>query len=84
MGETNRSPRSLRVNKENISTVKEAFACSRFRTQKALGKDMEVAQSTISKFLKGESIDKDIFLKICNRLELDWQKMVQPPDDTKT
>ncbi|GET38053.1 NACHT domain-containing protein [Microseira wollei] len=71
-----RKNRGIRVAPEYILKVKSALA-RKGLTQKALAEDEEVllARSTVYKFLNGEPVDRENFIKISDRLGLDWQKI---------
>ena len=65
--------RSLKVNRQSIQTVKAALKRCGFRSQRSLAEDLNMALSTISRFLNGKPVDFAIFVEICDRLTLDWQ-----------
>lgn len=65
--------RSLKVNSQYIQEVKAALKLNKLRTQRALAEDLEMALSTVSRFLNGRPVDYATFLEICDRLNLDWQ-----------
>jgi HEAT repeat protein/transcriptional regulator with XRE-family HTH domain len=76
------SPRSLRVDKKHIPTVKKARVDGGFGNQKALAEAIGCSQSTVGKFLRGRSVDQNIFIKICNKFGLNWEDIAQLQDDT--
>lgn len=53
-------------------------------TQKALANEIAIASwSTISKFFNSKSVDRPIFIEICNFLGLDWEEIVSPFTDNQ-
>jgi len=76
------SPRSLRVDKKHIPTVKKARVDGGFGNQKALAEAIGCSQSTVGKFLRGRSVEQNIFIKICNKFGLNWEDIAQLQDDT--
>ncbi len=69
---------SLKASDEGIEKAKNAL--KRFGlTQKALGEDLGISRSTISKFFNNKKVDRWVFQKICQRLELDWQEIFEKP-----
>ncbi|MFQ4144000.1 helix-turn-helix transcriptional regulator [Chlorogloeopsis sp. ULAP02] len=73
-------PRSLRVCNECIPQVKQALVHSHFATQLELAAKVEIASSTLQRFLHGKPVDKEIFLKICEALGLSWEKFADLDD----
>lgn len=65
--------RSLQVNPLSIQSVKAALKRAGFPTQRALAENLEMALSTVSRFLNGKPVDYATFLEICDRINLDWQ-----------
>ena len=74
---------SLELSKEGIKIAQEAFRC-KYSSQEALaGKLSEVYQCTVTRqpigrFLKGQSISRQIFVWICEELDIDVNKVVKP------
>ncbi|MEM1308061.1 MAG: NB-ARC domain-containing protein [Cyanobacteria bacterium P01_H01_bin.153] len=66
-------PRSLKVNHQSIQTVKGSLRRGGFRSQRSLAEDLNLALSTVSRFLNGKPVDFATFVEICDRLSLDWQ-----------
>ncbi|MEM1240310.1 MAG: NB-ARC domain-containing protein [Cyanobacteria bacterium P01_H01_bin.26] len=67
--------RSLKVNSQSIQTVKGTLKRCGFRSQRSLAEDLNMALSTISRFLNGKSVDFATFVEICDRINLDWQSL---------
>lgn len=65
--------RSLKVNNQSIQTVKGSLKRCGFRSQRSLAEDLDMALSTISRFLNGKPVDFATFVEICDRLNLGWQ-----------
>lgn len=74
--------RSLKVNHQSIQTVKDSLKQCRFRSQRALAENLNLALSTISRFLNGKPVDSATFVEICDRLNLNWQTITDTPRDT--
>ena len=74
--------RSLTVSAQHVPTVKTALRRAGWSTQRALAEDLDMALSTVSRFLNGRPVDYAIFLEICDRINLDWQQVanVSPLD----
>lgn len=77
--------RSLKVSDQHIQTAKTALKRSGWPTQRALAEDLNMALSTVSRFLNGKPVDYAVFLEICDRINLDWQSITNldtanPPD----
>ncbi|MBD2430343.1 MULTISPECIES: hypothetical protein [Fischerella] len=77
--------RSLRVALEFIQLVKSALQRQGYPNPQALATDAEVSLSTVESFLNGELVDDLDFVKISEKLGLEWQAIVsqnpenQPP-----
>ncbi|RCJ32313.1 hypothetical protein A6769_28390 [Nostoc punctiforme NIES-2108] len=72
------SGRSLSCSPEGIQKAKRALIrCS--LTQKALAEDLEVTRQPIGKFFTGKPVDRNLFVQICDRLELEWEEVVTEP-----
>lgn len=69
--------RGIRVAPEYIPKVQSALA-RKGLTQQALAEDDEVllSRATVQAFLYGKPVDRENFIKISDRLGLDWQKIV--------
>ncbi|MEH2204473.1 MAG: NACHT domain-containing protein [Nostoc sp.] len=72
------SGRSLSCSPEGIQKAKRALIrCS--LTQKALAEDLEVTRQPIGKFFTGKPVDRNLFVQICDRLDLEWEEIVAEP-----
>ena len=65
--------RSLKVSAQHISTAKLALKRSGWPTQRSLAEDLDMALSTLNRFLNGKPVDYALFLEICDRINLDWK-----------
>lgn len=65
--------KSLRVCSECIQQVRSAQRRSSFVSQADLAAAVEIAPSTVQRFLNGKPVAKEIFLKICEALGLSWE-----------
>lgn len=72
------SGRSLCCSPEGIQKAKRALIrCS--LTQKALAEELEVTRQPIGKFFTGKPVDRNLFVQICDRLNLEWEEIVAEP-----
>ncbi|MDZ8257724.1 NACHT domain-containing NTPase [Nostoc sp. ChiQUE01b] len=70
--------RSLSCSPEGIQKAKRALIrCS--LTQKALAEELEVTRQPIGKFFTGKPVDRNLFVQICDRLDLEWEEIVAEP-----
>ncbi|MBN3879504.1 MULTISPECIES: NACHT domain-containing NTPase [unclassified Nostoc] len=69
------SGRSLFSSPEGIQKAKRALIRYSL-TQKALAKELEVTRQPIGKFLTGKPVDRNLFVQICDRLDLEWEEVV--------
>ncbi|MBE9040788.1 tetratricopeptide repeat protein [Oscillatoriales cyanobacterium LEGE 11467] len=74
--------RSLKVAPQHINTVKLALKRQGFPSQTALKEEVGLARSTVSKFLNGESVDRWVFLELCEKLGQDWQDIADKEVET--
>ncbi len=68
-------PRSLRVKRDRIQTVKLAVRRNGFPSQKALAEEVGFALATVSNFLTGKPVDFLTFEELCRQLALDWKEI---------
>ena len=74
---------SLELSKKGIKIAQEAFRC-KYSSQQALADNLsEVYQCTVTRqpigrFLKGQTISRQIFVWICEELDIDINKVVNP------
>lgn len=64
--------RSLRVSHEWIDRVKTVTK-HRFRSQRGLAEQANLALATVSNFLTGKPVDRATFEELCGKLGLDWK-----------
>jgi predicted NACHT family NTPase len=72
------SGRSLSCSPEGIQKAKRALICYSL-TQRALAEDLEVTRQPIGKFFTGKPVDRNLFVQICDRLDLEWEEIVAQP-----
>jgi predicted NACHT family NTPase len=73
--------RSLRTSPEGIKAAKTALIGFRL-TQQKLADALDVTRQPISKFFNGKPVACDLFVRICERLQLDdWQAIAQKDDE---
>ncbi|MGD1917935.1 MAG: NACHT domain-containing protein, partial [Pleurocapsa sp.] len=63
---------SLRASVEGLNTAKQKLKIVDI-TQKKLGEEIGCSRQPLTNFFKGEAISQELFIKICDRLNLDWQ-----------
>lgn len=72
------SGRSLSCSPEGIQKAKKALI--RYSLiQKALAEELEVTRQPIGKFFRGKPVDRNLFVQICDRLDLEWEEIVVEP-----
>ncbi len=69
--------RSLKVSASWLKKVKQALSRYDFSSQKALAEELNILPRKISDFFNGKLVEYDVFVAICARLELDWQKVAK-------
>ncbi|QIR38904.1 NACHT domain-containing NTPase [Tolypothrix sp. PCC 7910] len=70
--------RSLSCSPEGIQQAKKALIRYSL-TQKALAEELEVTRQPIGKFFTGKPVDRNLFVQICDRLDLEWEEVVAQP-----
>ncbi|MEH2221817.1 NACHT domain-containing NTPase [Nostoc sp.] len=70
--------RSLSCSPEGIQKAKRALICYSL-TQKVLADELEVTRQPIGKFFTGKPVDRNLFIQICDRLDLEWEEIVAEP-----
>ena len=65
--------RSLIVDEQHLETVRRALHYGQFSSQRSLATNLGLSLSTISRFFTGKSVDRPIFVQLCDALNLDWQ-----------
>ncbi len=74
------SSRSLKVATLFIEQVRLALKRQGYLRQIDLAEDLMMSRSTVSNFFNGNSIYRQNFLEICDRLNLDWEEIVDWDD----
>ncbi|MFN6471456.1 MAG: NACHT C-terminal helical domain 2-containing protein [Nostoc sp. SerVER01] len=72
------SGRSLSCSPEGIQKAKRALIRYSL-TQKALADELEVTRQPVGKFFTGKPVDRNLFVQICDRLDLEWEEIVTEP-----
>jgi transcriptional regulator with XRE-family HTH domain len=54
---------------------------SRQLTQEALARELQVSRQPIGKFFRGKPLDRNIFVAICQALDLSWEEVVAEVPD---
>jgi predicted NACHT family NTPase len=72
--------RSLRASPEGIKAAKTKLIDFRL-TQQKLADALEVTRQPISKFFNGKPVACELFVRICEKLKLDWQAIAQKDDE---
>jgi predicted NACHT family NTPase len=73
--------RSLKATSQGIEKAQTALT-GKVLSQEKLAKNVGISRSTISKFFKGDSVDRQLFVQICQTLKLDWQEICVQNDVT--
>ena len=68
---------SLKASSQGIQAANKALLRNGL-TQKALGEDLGISRSTISKFFNGKTVERYVFQEICHRLNLNWEEIFEP------
>lgn len=74
--------RSLNTTIEGAERAKRALEYCGL-TQQALAEELLIGRATISKFFNCHNVDRNYFLEICHKLELDWQEIFERPPREK-
>ncbi|MBK1987295.1 NACHT domain-containing NTPase [Sphaerospermopsis aphanizomenoides BCCUSP55] len=75
--------RSLSCSAEGIQKANKALI--RFSlTQKALAEELGVSRQPVGKFFTGKPVDRNLFVQICERLELEWEEVVTQVNEPET
>ncbi len=72
---------SLKASEQGIQTAKQALTRTNW-TQKDLGELIGCSRQPITNFFKGEAIAQPLFIRICDRLGLNWQAIAGLPTPT--
>ncbi len=73
--------RSLRLSSEGVEVARRSLSKKQW-SQTALAQKLGIARSTLTRFFSSQPVDSQIFVDICNALELDWQKLVDTQENT--
>ncbi len=77
-------PRSVVVRDEKCKEKVLARLDGQYLSQQDLADHLQIAQSTVSKFLQRQPVDRPIFVKICAALGIeDWRSIAAPPPRKK-
>ncbi len=68
---------TLKVPASSLKRVKTAMEKHGISSQKALADALAISLYKVREFMAGRPIDAVTFIKICERLELDWQKITR-------
>ena len=80
------SERSLQATEIGIQKAKNGLTAKKL-TQEKLANDLQISRSTVSNFFVGKPVDRQIFVQICEALDLNWEEIIgiednQPKDIT--
>ncbi|MBD2214628.1 tetratricopeptide repeat protein [Nostoc linckia FACHB-104] len=67
--------RSPKINQNSIKTLRLALRRSG-ASQQDIAEELGLSLTTVRRFFSGQPIQSSVFLKICQKLELDWQEFV--------
>lgn len=79
---TKRATRSLKVSSAGINEVKNALL--KVESKVALADELDISRATIHKFIAGKAIARENFHKICQKLQLPWQDIVDLPQEKES
>lgn len=73
--------RSLQANEQGIEQAQKSIIHYSL-THKSLATELEITRQTVGKFFRGEPVDRNLFVKICDRLDLEWEEIIsEPPNE---
>ncbi|MBD1908809.1 NACHT domain-containing NTPase [Trichocoleus sp. FACHB-6] len=75
---TGRVGRSLQASTQGLEKAKKALIRDSL-SQNALAKELLITRQTVSKFFRGERVDRQYFVQICEKLGLEWEDIVAKP-----
>lgn len=70
--------RSLSCSPQGIQQAKRALIRYSL-TQKALAEELGVTRQPVGKFFTGKPVDRNLFVQICERLDLEWEEVIAEP-----
>lgn len=68
---------SLQLNSEWIPKVEESLAIKQL-TQRSIAERLEISRSSVSKFVNCKPVALNVFIRLCQELDLDWKIASQP------
>jgi hypothetical protein len=74
---------SLKVSQDFIDRAAQALQGIKL-TQQSLAKKLYTNRWSVGKFFKGKPIEKDIFIAICEELDLNWKEVAGLPEVRET
>ena len=66
--------RSLNASKSGIKTAETALTDMGL-TQQLLANALDISRQPVSKFFNGKPVARDYFVRICEKLKLEWQSI---------
>jgi predicted NACHT family NTPase len=73
------SKRSLKASKDGVQLASRAIL--RFPTKIDFAAELEISRSTVQNFFAGKPVGRENFHKICQELDLPWQKVAELPQE---
>ncbi|MDJ0776146.1 MAG: NACHT domain-containing NTPase [Mastigocoleus sp. MO_167.B18] len=73
--------RGFKASPEGIEKANQALRRNEL-TQTALAESLEKHRSTINKFFNGKTVDRYIFEEICDKLNLKWNEICEPQNNS--
>src|SRR4028118_956923 len=75
--------RSLQASLQGIEQAKKSIIHNCL-TQRSLAKELGITRQPVGKFFRGKPVDRNLFVQICDRLDLEWEEVIaEPPNDLK-
>ncbi|MEO1342043.1 MAG: NACHT domain-containing protein, partial [Cyanobacteria bacterium J06635_13] len=65
---------SLKASEAGVQTAKQTLKITGM-TQKELARQVECSSQPVTNFFQGKAIDQNLFIKFCDRLNLEWQEI---------
>ncbi|MEL6787163.1 MAG: NACHT domain-containing NTPase [Cyanobacteria bacterium J06607_15] len=65
---------SLKASEAGVQTAKQTLKITGM-TQKELARQVECSSQPVTNFFQGKAIDQNLFIKFCDRLDLEWQEI---------
>ncbi|MFP5269214.1 NACHT domain-containing protein [Coleofasciculus sp.] len=72
-----RAKRSLQLSLQGIEQAKKALTAKAL-SQTALAKQLQITRQTLSKFFRGERVDRQYFIQLSESLDLEWDEISEP------